>query len=68
VLKPEEIQRPVLVIHGSDDKIVPFSVGEDLHARIPGAQIVRIDDASNMLPITDAPQLTKRIVAFSAGR
>src|SRR5262245_30228665 len=26
VIRPEEVQRPVLVIHGGDDKIVPFSV------------------------------------------
>jgi pimeloyl-ACP methyl ester carboxylesterase len=66
VLKPEEIQRPVLVIHGSDDRLVPFSVAEDLHARIQGSELLRIDDASHMLPITDSPKLAKRIAAFAA--
>jgi pimeloyl-ACP methyl ester carboxylesterase len=68
VIRPEEIQRPVLLIHGGDDRIVPFSVAEDLKARIPGAELVRIDDASHMLPITDTPQLARRITAFSAAR
>ncbi len=68
VIRPEEVQRPVLLIHGGDDRIVPIGVAEDLQARIPGAELARIDDASPMLPITDAPQLVRRIVAFSGGR
>ena len=67
VLRPEEVQRPVLVIHGGDDRIVPFSVAEDLKTRIAGAQLVRIDEGSHMLPITDTQQLAKRIAAFSGG-
>ncbi len=68
VIRPEEVQRPVLLIHGTDDRIVPIAVAEDLQARIAGAELARIDDASHMLPITDGPPLVRRIVAFSGGR
>jgi non-heme chloroperoxidase len=68
VLRPEEIQRPVLLIHGTDDRIVPLAVAEDLSKRIQGSELVRIDDGSHMLPITDTAKLSRRIAAFAAGR
>jgi non-heme chloroperoxidase len=67
-LRPEDVPCPVLLIHGDDDRLVPFSVAEDLHTRKPDWELVRIEDGSHMLPITDTAQVAKRIVAFSSGR
>jgi pimeloyl-ACP methyl ester carboxylesterase len=66
-LAPEAIDRPVLVIHGTDDRSVPFVVGEDLHARTqPGSELLRVEGGSHMLPITHSELLAERILAFSA--
>ena len=42
---PEAIRRPVLLLHGEKDRIVPSSHGEWLAGRVPGAQLwLRPDD------------------------
>lgn len=39
---------PVLVVHGTDDRIVPFSEGEKLHAAAPaGAELLPLPDAGH---------------------
>jgi len=34
---------PVLIVHGTNDAIVPFDVGEALHDTMPGSQLVRFE-------------------------
>jgi pimeloyl-ACP methyl ester carboxylesterase len=36
------IQQPTLVVHGTDDPLVPFSCGHDTARRIPGARLVSV--------------------------
>jgi pimeloyl-ACP methyl ester carboxylesterase len=49
------IQTPTLVIHGKNDRLVPAGNGELIASRIPGAQLVLLDDANHMF-ITDQPE------------
>ncbi|HEV3230008.1 MAG TPA: alpha/beta fold hydrolase [Solirubrobacteraceae bacterium] len=44
---------PTLVIHGTDDRIVPLEQGRDLAQRIPGASFVEVRGAGHLLA-TDA--------------
>lgn len=44
-----EIDVPTLLIHGELDQRSPLSVGEDLHARIPGSQLVVIPGVGHVL-------------------
>lgn len=60
----ERITAPVLVLHGNDDRLVPYSVAEDLAARIPGARLVPIFEGSHMLPVTHAEQLADEVDRF----
>jgi pimeloyl-ACP methyl ester carboxylesterase len=55
------------VIHGSDDLLVPARVGEDLHRRIAGSELLMVPDGSHMLPVTHADLLADRILAFARG-
>jgi pimeloyl-ACP methyl ester carboxylesterase len=38
-----EIRAPTLVVHRRDDRAIPFELGRDLAARIPGARLVALD-------------------------
>jgi DNA-binding CsgD family transcriptional regulator len=38
-----DIDAPTLVIHRRDDKAIPFEMGRDLAARIPGARLIALD-------------------------
>lgn len=41
--KARSIDLPTLVVHGDDDEIVPFWMGERLSQEIPRAQLLRVD-------------------------
>lgn len=41
----DEIKVPALVIHGRQDVPIPFELGEELAARIPGARFAAVDGA-----------------------
>jgi len=43
-----QINCPVLIIHGSDDQLVPFKEAELMHHQIPKSQLVYITDAGHL--------------------
>ncbi|MFN2159664.1 MAG: alpha/beta fold hydrolase [Anaerolineales bacterium] len=49
-----EINLPTLVIHGADDKIIPFEEAEKMAAQIPECRLFKIDHASH-LPNLERP-------------
>ena len=51
---------PTLVVHGKVDPLVPFACGEDSARRIPGAQLVGIDEMGHDLP----PAVVTRLLAL----
>ena len=54
-LRLGSVRSPTLVIHGSDDRVVPLRYGEELARLIPGADLVVLPGAGHMY-ITDATQ------------
>jgi pimeloyl-ACP methyl ester carboxylesterase len=66
-LRAQDLRVPTLVIHGTDDLEVPASVGEDLHRRIEGSELLMVPSGSHMLPLTHADLLADRILAFAGG-
>lgn len=61
----EDIDLPVLVIHGSHDRIFPLPHGQDIANRIPGARLVTIDgmghDLEGALPVIVAQHVLRCI-------
>ncbi len=60
-LHPEAIALPALVIHGTEDRLVPYDVGLDLEAKLPQARLETVFDGSHMLPATH-PELVARAI------
>ena len=58
----EGIRAPTLVIHGSDDPLVPPSAGRDVASHIPGAKLLEIEGMGHDLP----QALIARLVAAIA--
>jgi 3-oxoadipate enol-lactonase len=52
---------PTLIIHGSDDRLVPLRYGEELARLIPGADLAVLPGAGHMY-ITDATQAADSVV------
>ncbi|MFS8544189.1 MAG: alpha/beta hydrolase, partial [Limnochordales bacterium] len=56
-----QLRRPVLVIHGTADEVVPPRFAEDLARRIPGARLHWIEGAGH-LPFLEQPQAFNQAV------
>ena len=62
----EALQVPTLVLHGTDDPLVPFASGEETARAIPGARLVALEGMGHLLPRPLWPQLAD-LVAEHAG-
>ncbi|GAB3759033.1 hypothetical protein GCM10028864_45150 [Microlunatus parietis] len=60
------IRTPTLVLHRRADRTVPFPLGQDLAARIPGAAFVALDGLDH-LPWHGEPETLVRLVIDFAG-
>ena len=58
------IRAPALVLHGSEDPILPLDHGEDIAARIPGARLQVLQGAGHNHPDTLKPLITAALVEF----
>src|SRR5690606_17489312 len=46
----QEIRRPALVIHGTDDIVLPYVHAEALHAALPNSRLVKLEGTGHELP------------------
>jgi pimeloyl-ACP methyl ester carboxylesterase len=63
-LDPSLLLRPMLVIHGDRDRLVPGDVAEKLHSLALHSRLVWVPSAGHMLPVTHAKLLADEIVEF----
>ncbi|HLA34319.1 MAG TPA: alpha/beta hydrolase [Rhodocyclaceae bacterium] len=57
-----DIRTPTLVIHGTDDPLVPFACGVDTAKRIPGAKLLAMPGMGHDLPKKMMPTLCAALV------
>jgi len=62
-MKPE-----TLVIHGDNDRLVPQGNGRRIAARIPGAKLVTLGNASHIFPTDQAAASNAAVWEFLEGR
>jgi len=53
---------PVLIIHGTDDQLIPIKEAEAMHQLIPGSKLVKIPAAGH-LPCLEQPEIFNRALA-----
>ena len=58
---------PTLVIHGDDDKRVPYAIGEEIHALVPGAKLLTIAGGGHVTAARDPVLFNRAIRDFVAG-
>ncbi|HKJ23721.1 MAG TPA: alpha/beta hydrolase [Myxococcota bacterium] len=58
------VERPILVIHGDADRLVPLEVARQIDARAPQSQLYVVEGGSHMLPVTHADEIAKLVAAF----
>jgi len=61
----EKIAVPVMIIHGTEDKMVPYTQhAKTLEARIPGAELLTIEGGEHVSIFTNREQVRERVVRF----
>ena len=60
------VSAPTLVLHGTEDRIVPIANGRLLADSIPGARLKVLDGAAHLYP-TDAPDADRKVLRFLMG-
>jgi 3-oxoadipate enol-lactonase len=58
-----QIDAPTLVVHGSEDRMIPVENGRMIAARIPGARLIELSDTGHLYP-TEAPGVDEEISRF----
>lgn len=61
-----EVRCPCAVLHGTDDRLIPFERAQELAAGIDGARLVKIDDMGH-LPQLEAPAELAAEIRRAAG-
>jgi DNA-binding CsgD family transcriptional regulator len=64
----EGVAAPTLVLHRRDDRAIPFRLGRDLAARIPGARLVPLAGRSHFPYAGDAAPVIHAILEFLGAR
>ena len=59
------VAAPTLVIHGSDDPLVPVSGGKDTAEAVPGAELLIIEGMGHDLPPETWPRIVEAITALA---
>jgi 3-oxoadipate enol-lactonase len=57
-----QIRCPTLIVHGTEDRIVPYGNGELLSRRIPGAKLETLQGCGH-LPLLEEPERLARLLA-----
>ena len=60
----DRVATPTLVLHRRDDRAIPYRLGRDLAARIPGARLVSLAGRSHWVFAGDAAAVVREILEF----
>jgi pimeloyl-ACP methyl ester carboxylesterase len=63
-----KLQIPTLLIHGTDDPVVPYSHGQKFAAAVPGARLVTFEGGGHGLPGRDCVKVNRLIRDFVLDR
>jgi pimeloyl-ACP methyl ester carboxylesterase/DNA-binding CsgD family transcriptional regulator len=60
----DRVAAPTLVLHRRDDRAIPYRLGRDLAARIPGARLVSLAGRSHWVFAGDASAVVREMLQF----
>ncbi len=61
----EQVAAPLLVVHGTGDRMVPFAPhAESFKKRVPGAQLLAVEGGEHVTIFTHRPEVRERVTRF----
>lgn len=61
-----EIAAPLLVIHGTDDPVIPIGHGHALRQAVPGTRLLALEGAGHELHASDWPVIAEAVLSHTA--
>jgi class 3 adenylate cyclase len=61
------VQAPTLVLHRTDDRMIPVELGRELAEGIPDARLVEFAGSDHLLATTNWPEIVDELAAFITG-
>jgi class 3 adenylate cyclase/alpha-beta hydrolase superfamily lysophospholipase len=62
------VHAPTLILHRSDDRMVPVALARELRDAIPGSRLVEFPGSDHLLPTTNWSQIVDALEEFVTGR
>jgi pimeloyl-ACP methyl ester carboxylesterase len=59
-----QLQMPVLIVWGSDDRIIPLSVGERMHEEIPQSEMDVFEGCGHLGPVQCSGRIGPKMIGF----
>lgn len=59
-----QLDLPTLIVHGTDDRVLPFEAGRELARTIPGAQLAEMRDAGHAVFFLDHKAVNDAVAGF----
>lgn len=59
-----ELSLPILLVHGKEDRIIPFRASEFLKNNLPSCRMHVLDTAGHMLVVSHAAEISEQIAKF----
>lgn len=66
--KEKEINIPALVIHGTEDPVLPVQHGEALHESIPGAKLILLQGVGHEMPHQEWNRIIDALIKHTSSR
>lgn len=60
----QDIRCPTMVLVGEGDRLTPVPVSEEIHAHIPGSELVVIEGSGHLSPLEEPDKVTAALQAF----
>jgi pimeloyl-ACP methyl ester carboxylesterase/DNA-binding CsgD family transcriptional regulator len=60
----DQVKTPTLVLHRRDDRAIPYRLGRDLAARVPGARLVSLPGRSHFPYAGDSASVVRAVLEF----
>jgi len=58
------LKMPVLIVWGTEDRLLPLSLGEKMHQLVPQSELEIIPGCGHLAPVQCAPQIAPKLVEF----
>ncbi|GAB6089392.1 alpha/beta fold hydrolase [Spirochaeta dissipatitropha] len=62
----EKLEMPVLIIHGTEDRMLPYEHGQKLHELLPGSRLLTLEGVGHVIPVPGMETMMQQVIEHLA--